>query len=808
MWDALRNDLRYALRALAHSPGFTAIAILSLALGIGVNSAIFALVNATTFPDLPYREADRLVDVHEVSPELCAGCSVGTSFPTYRDWRSSATSFNGIGAYTEAPLAITVRDEPERVSGAYISSELFPTLGVAPITGRGIAAEEDRTGGAPVALIGHGLWQRLFAGDSGTVGRTIRVNGEATTVIGVMPPLFEFPEFADVWLPLTPYADTLPRTDRSIGVIGRLKDGVPIEQAREEIGRLTSRIAALHPAAMRSWTGSVVTLREDLAADSGPPFIILLGASGLVLLIACANLANLLLARANRRVREVAVRSALGASARQLVRHLLTESLLLSAVGAALGMLLAVWTVDIARQMMPGEVPFWIQFEIDWRVLAFTILLALATGIAVGLVPALRAAGVRVHDVLKDAGRSATIGRRQSWLRSALVVTEVALSLVLLAGAGLLIKTFVRANTTRDLGYDPAGVLQASIDFSGRRYEESSQAALAADALLARIAASGAVESAALTYTQFLGTFVGAEGRMTLEGSSAAVPDAIVPRFAHVVTPSYFDILRMPLVRGRGIQDSDGASAPGVVVLNEAAAQALWPGQDALGRTLKLGGPGERKPWLTVVGIARNTVNNPLSARQAPFVYVPFAQNPGRSITILARTRGDPVAFAPQLRRIAAEVDRDAPLTGVLPMTQQLADWMSPIRFMMRLLVALAVLALVLAAMGIYGVLSYIVAQRAHEIGIRVALGAGARRIMHMVVRYGLTLAAIGVTLGLLGAVASTRVLRALLFGASATDPLVLGAVAAVLFVIALLACVIPIRRALRVDPVDALRVE
>jgi putative ABC transport system permease protein len=457
---------------------------------------------------------------------------------------------------------------------------------------------------------------------------------------------------------------------------------------------------------------------------------------------------------------------------------------------------------------MPAEVPFWIRFEIDWRVLAFTIALAAATGVAVGLVPALRAAGVQVHDVLKDAGRSATVGRRQTWLRGSLVITEVALSMILLAGAGLLIKTFLRASATRDLGYDPSGVLQASADFSGPRYAQPEQVALATDALLQRMAASSEVDRAAVQYSEFLGTFVGDEGRMTIEGSNAAVPDAIVPRFANVVSPGYFELMRMPLLRGRGILETDAAGAPGVIVVNEAAADVLWPDQDALGRQVKLGGPNEQKPWLTVVGVVRNTVTNPLATRRTPLVYVPFAQRPGRNLTILARTRGDAAAFAPTLRRMAAEVDRDVPLTAVMPLTQQLANWMAPIRFMMRLLVGLAALALVLAAIGIYGVLSYVVAQRTHEIGIRAALGAGARRIVQLVVRQGVMLAAIGVILGLFGALASTRVLRGLLFGASATDPLVLAAVAGLLLIVALVACVIPIRRALRVDPVDSLRVE
>jgi putative ABC transport system permease protein len=808
MLGGLWQDARYALRALARSPGFSAIAIASLALGIGVNSAIFTLVSATTFPDLPYRDADRLVDVHEVSPELCAGCAVGTSFATFRDWRTQARSFVGMGAYQEASVALAAGAEPERVSAAYVSAELFALLGVTPDAGRLMTAADDRKGAERVALIGHETWTRHFNADPAAIGSSVRVDGEIATVIGVMPAGFAFPDFADVWLPITPVADSAARSDRSVGVLARLRDGVTLEQARTEIAVLTRGIAASEPEAMRNWSGAVTTLRDDLRNDSGPPFLILLGASALVLIIACANLVNLMLARASRRLRDVAVRAAMGASGGQLARQLLIESLMLAAIGAALGILIAVWLVDLATQFLPSDIPFWIQFDIDWRVLTFTVGLALVTGLAVGLVPAVHTRRVQVHEILKDSARGATPGRRQSWLRAGLVVSEVALSLMLLSGAGLLIKTLMRANASRDLGYEPRGVLSASAELTGRRFDDPRQAALAVDALLARLRDAPTVEGAAVTTSRFLGTFVGTEGRMTLDGSSTAVPDAIVPRFATFVTPEYFDVLRLPLRRGRAILASDDAAAPGVLVVNEAAAALLWPNRDALGRQVKLGAPNENVPWLTVVGIVGNTTVNPLSPRVPPLVYAAFAQAPSRDVAILTRTRGEPAAFAPELRRIAVDVIPDTPLTGVLPMSDQTAQWLAPIRFMMRLLIGLAALALVLAAMGIYGVLSYVVAQRAPEIGIRVALGASTRRIVPLILRQGAVLAGLGILIGVAGALASAQVLRSLLFGASATDPLVLVLVSFALLTIALLACVVPVRRALRVDPVDALRVE
>jgi putative ABC transport system permease protein len=805
--DSLIHDLRYGLRSLGRTPGLTTIAILSLTLGIGANSAIFTMVNATMFPTLPYVDSDRLVDLHEDSPQLCAGCGVGTSFPTFIDWRERTRSHARMGAYLEDGFALSGDARPERVSGSLVSAELFPLLGVRPVLGRHIAFDEDRVGAPGVVLLSHELWVRRYGSDSTVVGRMIAVSGEPHTVVGVMPPRFKFPERAQLWLPITPRLTSAARDDRSVGVIARLRPGITLDGARAELAQVGSDLAREHADAYRGWSPGLTTLREDLTSDSGPPFVMLLGASGFVLLIACANLANLLLARATRRSREYAVRAALGAGRRRLVQQLLLESLLLSAGGAALGVLVALWGADAARGLLPDEVPFWIQFDVDGRVIAFTAALAVLTGVMFGLTPALRAARTDVQEALRDGSRGGTTGVQRGRLRSALVIGEVALSLMLLAGAGLLIKTFVNARRTSDFGYDPRGVLTASAELVDRRYAEQSQQALFASSVLTGLEGAADVELAAVERTEFLGTFVGTSSRVTLEGATGPVPDEIVPRFARAVSPDYFELLRIPVSRGRGFAESDGPGAPAVAVVSRGAADALWPGQDALGKRLRLGGDGNA-PWITVVGVTQHVRGSPLSRRPGSFIYLPIAQSPGQPVTILVRTRGEPLVFVPALEALVARVDPNQPLTNVESMEQSLASYLTPVTFFLRLMGGMAALAVVLAAIGIYGVLSYVVSMRTHEIGIRVALGAGSGRVARLILSHGLVLAGIGIALGLVGALAVTRVLRGILFGVSPTDPVVLSAVTVVLMGVSLAACWVPARRALRVNPMEALRNE
>ena len=800
------HDLKFALRTIAKSPAFAFVAIVSLALGIGANSTIFSLVRATVFPTLPFHDVGRLVDLSETSAELCVGCGVGTSLATYRDWQARTRTFASMGASREEEFVVTGADEAERLPGALVSATLFPTLGVRPVLGRGFAADEDRPGAARVVLLSYGVWERMFGADTGIVGRAIRVNGTAATVVGVMPRNFGFPEFAKMWAPIGAVATPLARDDRSVSVVARLAQTTTLPQARAEIAAVTRDIAREHPVEYRGWSATASPVLDALRGDSGPPFLVLLGASAFVLLIACANLANLMLVRASRREREVAVRLALGAGRARLIRMLLAESIVVSVAGGALGLLIALWGVDAIPGLIGTEIPYWILFVVDWRVVIFAILLSALTALAFGLVPALRASRPDLVGSLKEGAQSSTATGRRARLRGVLVVAQIAGALVLLAGAGLMIKTFLRAANVTDLGYDPRGVITTAVQVLQPHYDDPSQVGAFASTVEDRLSSIPGVTAASVEHTEFLGTFVGAFGNVTLEGSASAVADNIVPRFSKAVGPDYFRVLRIPLRRGRVINSSDRAGAPGVVIVNEAAAQALWPNADPIGKRLKLGQPNDDRPWLTVVGVVASTVGSPLGrSRPTGFVYVPFAQQPGRPVSVLARA---PIELAPLLRAEIRSIDADAAVDPLTTMEASLGSWIGPIRFFARLLGGLAVLAVALAALGIYGVMAYSVAQRTREIGIRMALGASARGIVRLVVGYGAVLTIVGLTAGIAGSYAMTGFLQGILFDTSATDPIVFAAVAVFLAMVSVAACYGPARRAVQVEPIVALRQE
>ena len=807
--DTILQDLRYALRMLGRSPGFTLVAVASLTLGIGANATIFSLVRATLFPSLPYRDAGRLVDLHETSRELCTGCGVGTSYATYEDWRANARAFESMGAAREDQFVVTGSDEAVRVPGAIVTATLFPTLGVRPLIGRGFLPDEDRAGVPRVVLLSHGVWQGMFGSDSTIVGRSIRVNGVPATVVGVMPRGFGYPEFAKLWAPMGSADVSAARDDRSISVVARLAPGTSLAQARAEMETLGRQVAAGHPAEYRGWSTAATRLIDELRAESGTPFLVLLGASAFVLLIACANLANLMLARAARREREVAVRMALGAGRGRLVRLLLAECFIVALAGAALGLLLALWGVDAIPRLIDTQIPFWIVFAVDWRVALFAVVLAVLTAIAFGLVPALRASRPGLVESLKEGALSSTASARRGRLRGTLVIAQIAGALVLLAGAGLMIKTFLRSRDFSNLGYDPHNVLKANVQILQPRYADAGQVGTFAAAVEERVKAIPGVDAATVEHSEFLGTFVGAFGNVTLAGSATAVRDNIVPRFEYSVGADYFRVMRIPLRRGRAFASSDRAGAPGVAIVNEAAAQALWPSGDAIGKRIKLGQPNDDRPWLTVVGVVGSTVGSPLGRGRPPgYVYVPFAQQPGRPVSVLARTAGNPLDLAPTLRGEIRAVDPDAAVDAVTTVEASLSSWIAPVRFFVRLLSALAALAIALAALGIYGVVAYTVSQRTREIGIRMALGATSNGILRLVIRYGAVLTTAGLVIGVAGSLVLTRVLRGLLFETSSTDPTVFAGVSLLLALVSLAACYAPARRAVRIEPVVALRSE
>jgi predicted permease len=805
--DTVFQDLRHAARSLRNAPAFTSIAVVSLGLAIGATTTAFSLVSGLVFARFGFPEMDRLVDVHEHSAtRLCAGCGVGTSWDGYHDWRRSARSFSALGAFTEQPFVIGGDDVPERVSGALVSADLLPMLGAAPALGRGFIAEEDRAGGAAVVLLSDALWRRRFDAEPGILGRSIRVNGRPHTVVGVMPPRFAFPERSQLWVPLEAHAARAGREHRDLGVIARLAPGVTLEQANLEMATIARALEEQH-AEQREWTAAATPLRRDMVGEEGRYFLLLLGAVGFVLLIACFNLAGLLLARGANRQREMAVRVAAGASRRRLVRLLLSESLLLAAAGGLLGLVAAVWAIDAVSAASAATVPYWVRFQVDARVLAFGGGLTAVTAIGFGLVPALRASRPDLVVMLKENGAGSVGGREQQRLRSGLVVAELALTLVLLAGAGLMIRTFVRMDRA-PAGYDASELLLAELVLLDARFEDGDRLTATVRDVVGRLDRMPAI-SAAVSHTRFLAGFGTADRRISAEDLPALAP-GVSPRFAFAVTPGFPAAQGLRLLQGRDFSWTDGPGSLPVAIVNEQLARSLWPGQSPIGRRIKLGEREEPLPWLTIVGVIANTDGVARAgARLAPWVYVPFAQAPGRPAQLIVRgTTADPLALVPTVRAEVAAIDPDLPIDDVRSGRTDLARRFWHIRTLALILGSLAAFAGLLAAIGIYGLVAYSVACRTREIGIRMALGAERADVLRLVGRQGAALAALGLALGLAGSAALTRLLGSLLYGTSPLDPLVLLAVGLVLVAIAFAATIVPARRATRVDPMTALRVE
>ncbi len=803
----LLSEFQHAARSLARTPLLAVVAIVSLALGIGANATIFNFVNAIRFRPLPFPEPDRLVALSESNPkELCQGCGVGTSWPTFQFWNTGTRSFSAIGAYREDAYALVDTGEPERIGGAAISGGLLATLGIVPLRGRAITESDELPGASPVVVLGYGLWLRRFGGDSTVVGRTVRVNGVPRTVIGIMPPRFGFPEFAALWLPLAGEVSRFQDADRSLSVVARLRPGTSEQAAHSEMTQLSARLAAEHPTTHAGWTALVAPLKEDISHDtSSDAFLLALAASGFVLLIACANLANLFLARAAARARELGVRLALGASRGRIVRHVLAESVLLGLGGGLLGLLLSFWGVRLVSSVIDRAMPFWIRLGTDWRFLLYTLLLSVLVGLAFGIVPALRAARTDLNEALKTGGVGATAGRRDSWTRGMLVIAQVALAIVLLAGAGLMIKSFLLERRTEALGYNPHGVLTARLELQAPRYGQPAQVRQLQQQLLERLQVQPMVDAVAIEAPIFLNAFIGHSTRVQLEGAAEPVPMGHGPGHGNAVSDDFFRLMEIPILSGRAIAPSDLPGSAPVVVLNRQAASLYWPDAPALGKRLRIDADG---PWLTVVGIAGDLANHPFGRGNIPLLYTAAAQESQRPFRVLVRFHGDRTAAALTLKAVSRTVDADEPVEDLMTLEEDLALQVTPLRVMALLLGTLGAIALGLAAFGLYGVMSYLVARRTRELGIRAALGAETGRLWSFVVGRGLRLAVAGVAIGTLAALALTGVLRQVLFNVRASDPGVFLAVAFLLVATAVLACWAPARRATRVDPLVALRSE
>jgi putative ABC transport system permease protein len=799
------QDARYSLRLMIKNPVFTLIVVLTLTLGIGANTAIFSFANGILLRSLPYPQSDRLVVLDETA--LKRGIdSMSVSYPNALDWREQNTVFQGIGIdYGTSRFSLSGIGQPETIRGSYISHGLLEVIGVAPMLGRPFTEVEDRPDTDTVVILGYDLWQKYYGGDQNILGRAVMVNNRARTVVGVMPPGFKYPEISELWTPLALTTKEFTRTDHGLNAIARLKDGVTIEQAQAEMNNIAARIEQQNPVTNEGLGVSVVSLHKRLAGDYREGLLILLGVVGCVLLVACVNVANLMLARASARQKELALRAALGASRWRVIRQLMLESLILATIGGLLGLALSKGALHLLLQAIPIKLPFWMNFGLDLRVLAFTAGVTLLTGFIFGVVPALQSSRVDLNDTLKEGGRG-SLTSSGSHSRSLLVVTEIALSLVLLVGAGLMIQSFLRLRRV-NVGLDPKSVLTLSIGLPRVKYPEGPQRAAFFGSLIERVRALPGVEAAAATATLPLSG--GNWGRsITVEGYPV-LPVGQAPMIQHtVVTPTYFQTMGIHLLAGRDFTDADRTGAPLVTIVDERLAQKYWPNESAIGKRIRFGPPEDNEPWHTVIGVVGAVRHQRMQEETRNSVYLPHQQIPVGGLAIVARTATDPKTLIAGVRREVAQIDSDLPVSNIATMEEVMAESIWQPRLYAMLFAVFAGGALVLAVIGIYGVMAYIVITRTHEIGIRMALGATARDVFRLIVGRGMKLTAIGLVLGVGGAFALTRLMRGLLFNISATDPITFVLISVLLAVAAFLACYIPARRATKVDPLVALRYE
>jgi len=803
--ETLFKDIRHGIRGLLRNPGFTAIAVITLALGIGANTAIFSVVNAVLLRPLPFDDPESIVWVWDTQPQLP---TAPASVPDFLDWKEQNSSFAHLAAYQSGMMFLDTGEGTVDTPMGLVTPETFSLFHVNPILGRTFTEEETLPGRSRVVVLSQSLWQKHFGSDPNVLGRTLQLSGAANTIIGVMPAGFSFPDRAQFWRPLVIDPAKLDRGPHFLHVLGRLKPGVTLARAQADMSAIAARLARQYPEKIAGHGVKLEPLTTVIVGDIGLALYVLLGAVGFVLLIACANLANLMLARLGARQKEIAVRTALGASRLRIVRQLLIESIVLGVAGGAAGLLLAIWAVSWVVSVSADTIPRVQEISVDPRVAGFTLLVSVATGVLFGLAPALHVSKTDLTDALKESGRTSA-GLRRTRLRSVLVMSEVALSLVLLVGAGLMIRSFAKLNQI-DPGFNTERVLSLGVTLLKSKYPADEQVGTDYAQLLERAAAvPGVISVGAITDLPLSGSST--SDSFTIEGRPAIPKEAEPSTEYRVVTPRYFQSMGVPLLAGRDFTDSDTRKSPNVAVINDAFARQHFGAENPLGQRLKLQGQ-ERDP-LMIVGVVGNVRDFGLDQLPAPAAYVPYLQDPlsttyQRSMTIVARTNADPGAIAGSVRTALTSVDKDLPVYAIKPMTEYLHDSLARRRFNMILLTVFGGVALVLAAVGIYGVISYGVTQRTHELGIRMALGAQRRDVLKLVIRQAMIVALGGVGIGLLASLALTRLIKSLLFNVGVTDPLTFVAIAALMSMIALIACLIPARRATKVDPLVALRYE
>jgi putative ABC transport system permease protein len=800
-------DIRYAIRMLAKSPAFTFIAVLTLALAIGANTAIFSVVNAVLLRPLPYPHSEQLVQVFGTQPTLA---EAPTSPANFLEWKTENQVFTHIATSVGQGFNLTGTDKPERVIGARVSSDLFQLLGVQPVLGRDFTEEEDRDGGERVVILSYEFWQRRFAGDPNAIRQTIKLSDQTYTIVGVMPRGLAFPSTrTQIWTPIAfNAAERATRDTNFIDVFARLKPGVSVEQAQANMTAVAQSQAQRYPQINVGIGVKVVSLQEHMVGDVRPMLVVLLGAVAFVLLIACANVANLLLARATARSREMAIRGALGASRSRVVRLLLTESVLLAIVGGALGLLLAIWSLDLLVSLKPANLPRLAEINVNRTVFLFTAAVSLLTGVLFGLAPAWQVSKTDLNEGLKESGRGGSDAPRRQRMRALLVISEVALSLVLLIGAGLMIRSFSRLLAV-DPGFKTDHVLTAFVSLPVAKYSKREEQVAFFDRLLERlrnvpgVSATGVVTDIPL--------YGGSSTGFDVDGRPPALPGQRAMTDYRMINSDYFAAMGMRIVKGRAFSRHDTEDAPGVVIINETLAARYFAGEDPIGQRLNLS--GSPKDLREIVGVVADVRNYGLDAEVKPEVYVPFLQSaPGylssmtSALTIVVRSTIDPTALSATLREQVQALDKDQPVSAIKTMEWYLADSMAQRRFNMLLLAVFAGLALILAAVGIYGVIAYTVTQRTHEMGIRIALGARGGDILRLVFSNAMLTTVTGILIGLGAAFALTRLLQSLLYQVTATDPVVFATIPLLLLAVAAMATYFPARRAMKVDPITALR--
>ena len=810
------RDVRFALHLMVKERWYSAVAIVALALGIGVNATVFTLVNAVLIKGLPFQDSGRL---YMLTLQNKTGGRTGVSNADLQDWRAQMRSFVALAAFSGNSMNVSDdRSAPQQARGQLVTADTFGLLGQQPLLGRDFARGDDRRGAEPVAILGYKIWQSRYAGDRGVLGRTIRIDGRPTTVVGVMPDNMEFPSSAELWIPFVPTAEQEKRGARMLQVFGRLRGDATRAQAQAEMNAIAGRLASAYPETNKEFTAiAVETFTERFnGGNIRTVFLSMMGAVAFVLLIACANVANLLLSRSAHRSREIAVRIALGATRWRVVRQLLVESILLGCAGGALGLLLAMVGVRLFdRAVADTGKPYWIQFTMDFTVFGFLAAVCVLTGILFGLAPALQVTKTNVGEVLKEGGRGTAGGRRARWLTGTMVVLELALTLVLLVGAGLMVRSFLKLYTI-DLGIRPDHLMSMRMQLPDTKYPTADARRAFYERLAPRLASLAGAE--AVAFTTSVPPFGSGRRGLEIEGRPPLKPEEQAPRVGAVtISPAFFETVGVQLRRGRGFGDRDGAPGAETVVVNDALAAQFFKGEDPIGRRIRFaqdqprpGQPAQPPPvWRTIVGISPSIRHSSQQEAEPPaVVYVPLRQDPPSGIALLVRSRLEPGSVMNAVRSEVQAVDQDQPVFTVQTMDQMLAQAMWPYKVFGTLFAIFAGIALLMSAVGLYSVMAYSVTQRTAEIGLRMALGAEGRQVSWLILRRGLVQLAIGLTIGLAGAYGLSRVLRTILVQITPTDPVTFVAITAMLTVVAIAACVLPARRATRVDPLIALRAE